>query len=83
MHASGCESSAALTGAQTALLKISHSHVLNSKLLCLSHVSTIWNFYGDPIKQTHPINFTLTGLGYHLVIHRLTVDNVQFSEIDN
>ena len=32
----------------------------------------------DPIRQTHPINFTLMGLGYLLIIHRLTVDNVQF-----
>ena len=80
MHASGCESSAALTGAETALLKISHSHVFNSKLLCLSHVSTIWNFCGPniEIRQTQLIDVTFMGLGYHLIIHRLTVDNVQF-----
>ena len=80
MHASGCESSAALTGAQTALLKISHSRVFNFNLLSLSHVSTIWNFYGPniEIRQTQLIDVTFMGLGYHLIIHRLTVDNVQF-----
>ena len=74
MHASGCESSAALTGAQTALLKISHSRVFNFSFPCEHY------FYGPifEIRQTQLIDVTFMGLGYHLIIHRLTVDNVQF-----